>query len=80
MLRRLWFHRDMEQLQNRITAYLFSTSKYWPQQERSEIQYEWNKIQKEVNETLSEMDREVFSQMSQQIHRTCASNLKHPLS
>ena len=80
MLRRLWFHRDMEILQNKITAYLFSTNNRWLSQDRDEIQYEWHKIQKEVNETIAEMDREVLRQTSQQSYRMCARSQSHPLS
>lgn len=70
----------MEILQNKITAYLFSTNNRWLSQDRDEIQYEWHKIQKEVNETIAEMDREVLRQTSQQSHRTCARSQSHPLS
>jgi hypothetical protein len=80
MLRRLWFHRDMEILQNKITAYLFSTNNRWLSQDRDTIQYEWHKIQKEVNETIAEMDREVLRRTSQQTHHTCARSQSHPLS
>ena len=80
MLRRLWFHRDMEILQNKITAYLFSTNNRWLSQDRDEIQYEWHKIQKEVNETIAEMDREVLRRTSQQSCRMCARSQSHPLS
>lgn len=79
MLRRLWHHREMEILQNEITAYLFSTNKRWPQQDRDAIQYQWNKIQKDVNETLAEMDREVMK-MTQKSPHTCAKNQERPLS
>jgi hypothetical protein len=81
MLRRLWHHRDMEILESKITAYLFSTKNIWLQQDRDAIQYEWNRIQKDVNETIAEMDREVnLRQTSQQSHHTCARNQSHPLS
>jgi hypothetical protein len=81
MLRRLWFHRDMEILQGKITAYLFSANNTWLSQDRAAIQYEWNQIQKEVNEMIAEMDREVhLRQTSQQSCRTCARSQSHPLS
>lgn len=80
MLRRLWHHRDVEILQNKITAYLFSTNNVWLQQDRDAIQYEWNRIQKDMNETIAEMDREVLRKTSQQSPHMCARNQEHPLT
>jgi len=86
MLRRLWHHRDVEILESKITAYLFSTNNTRLQQDRDAIQYEWNRIQKDVNETIAEMDREVdrqrrpvAKQTSQQSHHTCARSQSHLL-
>jgi hypothetical protein len=58
-MRQLWIHRNVEILQNRLTCYLYS-SRQCPI-DRHEITQEWNKIKKDMDEILVEMDIEVIS-------------------
>jgi hypothetical protein len=56
----------MEQLQNMMTRYLYSrhlTSAIGTCGERAEIQWRWNKLKKEMDDTLNYMDKQVTSKI-----------------
>ena len=57
-MRRLWLHRDMENLQNRISCYLFSHHHIV---ERQRITQDWLSIKADMDKALDEMDMEVLS-------------------
>ena len=55
-MRQLWMHRDMQILQGYMTRYLYSSK--FITKDRAEIQWQWEKIKKTMEETLKEMDNE----------------------
>lgn len=57
-MRRLWLHRDMENLQNRMSCYLFS---HHHTLERQRIAQDWLNIKADMEKALDEMDMEVLS-------------------
>ena len=57
-MRRLWLHRDLENLQNRISCYLFSPHHIL---ERQRITQDWQIIKADMDKALDEMDMEVLS-------------------
>jgi hypothetical protein len=54
MRRHLWIHRDLEILQNLITRYAFGHT--WLTKDRVHIQWQWNNIQKDMEEALKDAD------------------------
>jgi len=60
-MRTFWIHRDVEILQGFMTRYLYSSR--FCNKDRVDIQWQWNKIQKDMNEILKEMDIEVKSKI-----------------
>jgi hypothetical protein len=56
-MRQLWIHRDVEILQGRLTRYLYSSR--FCNKDRVDIEWQWNKIKKDMDEVLKEMDTEV---------------------
>jgi hypothetical protein len=58
-MRPLWIHRNVENLQSRITCYLYS-SRYCAL-ERQKITNDWDAIKKEMEAVLVEMDLEAIS-------------------
>jgi len=56
-MRQLWIHRDVEILQSRIGMYLHSSR--FCNRDRVHITWEWNKIKKEMDEVLKEVDTQV---------------------
>jgi hypothetical protein len=60
-MRQLWIHRDVEILQNRIGMYLYSSR--FCNRDRVHITWEWNKIKKEMDEVLKEVDIQVASKI-----------------
>lgn len=74
----MWHHRNLELLQNRMTIYLYGralTPSIFKSdeakqsfirstdQERCDIQLAWEKIKKEVDESLAEMDQASWPHM-----------------
>jgi hypothetical protein len=68
-MRQLWIHRDVEILQNRLTMFLHSSR--FCNRDRVHITWEWNKIQKEMNEVLKEMDDEVEQRLQAAVKIEC---------
>ena len=60
-MRQLWIHRDVEILQGRLTTYLYSSR--FCNRDRVHITWEWNKIKKDMDEVLKEMDTEVAAKV-----------------
>jgi hypothetical protein len=69
-MRTLWVHRSVEMLQNRMTIYLHSVRRGACPVARHEISQEWNKIKKEMDEILTEMDREAKTISRPQVYAT----------
>jgi len=55
-MRQLWIHREVEILQGYMTKYLYSST--FCNRDRVHIQWEWNRIKKDMDEVLKEMDDE----------------------
>ena len=56
-MRQLWIHRDVEILQTLMTRYAYGQR--FCGKDRVHITWEWNKIQKDMEVLLKEMDTEV---------------------
>lgn len=60
-MRQLWIHRDVEILQGYMSKYLYSHR--FCNKDRVHITWEWNKIKKDMDEALKEMDIEVAAKI-----------------
>jgi len=60
-MRQLWIHRDVEILQTLMTRYAYGQR--FCNKDRVHITWEWNKIQKDMEVLLKEMDTEVAAKI-----------------
>ena len=75
-MRPLWIHRNMENLQNRITCYIHSsiygiTNTF---AERQKISQDWDAIKNEMEQVFVEMDLEIISRKMYKSDRDALSD------